>query len=69
LKLKKDVIASVKSKQKSEKVDWQYFNEHKYIQSVLVKDGEDAYKANKFNQKASDNIKSNRGVPDTRHHR
>ncbi|XP_064623435.1 polypeptide N-acetylgalactosaminyltransferase 2-like [Lineus longissimus] len=51
------------------KVSWQYFDEKAYIDSKRVLPGEDAYKKNKFNQIASDNIKSNREVPDTRHPR
>jgi polypeptide N-acetylgalactosaminyltransferase len=51
------------------KVSWQYFDEKAYIATKRVLPGEDAYKKNKFNQIASDNIKSNRDVPDTRHPR
>ena len=36
------------------------------IESKLVKEGEDAYAKNKFNQAASDRLASNRGIPDTR---
>ena len=40
-----------------------------YLSATLVKDGEDAYKHNAFNQKASDEIAIDRTVPDTRAHR
>ena len=47
-------------------IDWQYFDEHTYIEAKAVKEGEDAYARNKFNQLASDRIASNRHIPDTR---
>ena len=47
-------------------IDWQYFDEHTYIEAKSVKEGEDAYARNKFNQLASDRIASNRHIPDTR---
>ena len=47
-------------------IDWQYFDEHTYIEAKAVKEGEDAYARNKFNQLASDGIASNRHIPDTR---
>ena len=47
-------------------IDWQYFDEKAYIESKLVKEGEDAYAKNKFNQAASDRLASNRAIPDTR---
>ena len=47
-------------------IDWQYFDEHTYIEAKAVKEGEDAYARNKFNQLASDRIASNRNIPDTR---
>ncbi|XP_074640534.1 polypeptide N-acetylgalactosaminyltransferase 2-like isoform X2 [Tubulanus polymorphus] len=52
-----------------EQVSWQYFDEKEYIAKTEVKPGEDAYTKNKFNQAASDAIKSNRPIPDTRHPR
>ena len=47
-------------------VDWQYFNERRYIDSKALKDGDDPYVRNKFNQAASDKLPSNRDIPDTR---
>ena len=47
-------------------IDWQYFDERTYIDAKLVRDGEDAYARNKFNQVASDQLPSNRVIPDTR---
>ena len=47
-------------------VNWKYFNEREYIDASGLKPGEDAYKRNKFNQKASDKLPSNRQIPDTR---
>jgi len=51
---------------RSGNVDWQYFDEKSYIETKLVKEGEDAYAKNKFNQAASDRLASNRPIPDTR---
>ena len=51
---------------RSGSVDWQYFDEKSYIETKLVKEGEDAYAKNKFNQAASDRLASNRPIPDTR---
>jgi hypothetical protein len=48
-------------------VPWQKFNEKAYIDKKRVKSGEDSYIRHKFNQLASETIKSNRDVPDTRH--
>ena len=42
------------------------FDEKSYIETKLVKEGEDAYAKNKFNQAASDRLASNRPIPDTR---
>ena len=47
-------------------VHWQYFAEKSYIAGDSLKVGEDKYARNKFNQEASDKIKSNRKIPDTR---
>ncbi|KAK6181582.1 hypothetical protein SNE40_009408 [Patella caerulea] len=49
-------------------VSWTEFDEKRYVDKKRVKKGEDSYIKNKFNQRASDNIKSDRSVPDTRHH-
>ena len=53
----------------SNQQSWQYFNEKIYIDRTRLKPGQDAYARNKFNQQASDRIKSNRDIPDTRHPR
>ena len=47
-------------------VQWQYFAENSYIEGDRLRDGEDKYSRNKFNQEASDKIASNRKIPDTR---
>ena len=47
-------------------VQWQYFAENSYIAGDSLREGEDKYSRNKFNQEASDKIASNRKVPDTR---
>lgn len=48
---------------------WQYFDEKSYIDQTQIRPGQDAYAKNKFNQAASDRMKSNRDIPDTRHPR
>ncbi len=48
-------------------VRWEVFGEKEYVDKKRVRPGEDNYAKNKFNQLASDNTKSNREVPDTRH--
>ena len=53
----------------SNKLKWQYFDEDVYIDRTRLQPGQDAYARNKFNQAASDRIRSNRGVTDTRHAR
>ncbi|XP_058455438.1 polypeptide N-acetylgalactosaminyltransferase 2-like [Malaya genurostris] len=45
---------------------WDYFDELGYIQKGSLQQGEDPYLRNRFNQKASDSLKSNRELPDTR---
>ena len=45
---------------------WQYFDEKSYIRGNALKEGEDPYSRNKFNQQASDQLPSNREIPDTR---
>lgn len=44
----------------------QYFDERAYVAGDALKENEDVYGRNQFNQKASDSIASNRDVPDTR---
>ncbi|XP_022913493.1 polypeptide N-acetylgalactosaminyltransferase 2 [Onthophagus taurus] len=48
------------------RLTWNYFNENSYISRGGLLDGEDPYVRNRFNQQASDNIPSNREIPDTR---
>jgi len=43
-----------------------YLDEVAYVAASGLKRGEDAYSRNKFNQLASDSLRSNRPVPDTR---
>lgn len=45
---------------------WRYFDEKAYIKGNALKEGEDPYFKNKFNQAASDQLPSNREIPDTR---
>ena len=51
----------------SDKQEWRYFDERKYIEEKSLTVGEDPYRRNKFNQAISDSLKSNRLIPDTRH--
>ena len=53
----------------TQQLHWQYFDEKGYIDKTRLLSGQDAYAKNKFNQAASDRIKSNRDIPDTRHPR
>ncbi|XP_055386271.1 polypeptide N-acetylgalactosaminyltransferase 2 [Condylostylus longicornis] len=46
---------------------WDYFDEAGYIKGGALRFGEDPYVRNRFNQKASDSLPSNREIPDTRH--
>lgn len=46
-----------------------YFNEKAYIDKKRVKHGQDAYTRHKFNQAVSDDIPSNREIPDVRNYR
>ena len=43
------------------------FNEEAYLRGGALKEGEDKYNRNQFNQAASDAIGGDRNVPDTRH--
>ena len=50
-----------------DKLKWTFFDEDAYIDKTRVQTGHDAYARHKFNQAASDKIKSNRDIPDSRH--
>ena len=50
-----------------DKVDWWDYDPEAYMAAGALKPGEDPFDANKFNQKASDALKMDRDVPDTRH--
>ncbi|CAG9865514.1 unnamed protein product [Phyllotreta striolata] len=45
---------------------WNYFDEASYVSKGRLLANEDPYDRNKFNQLASDNLPSNREIPDTR---
>lgn len=49
------------------KLKWMFFDEDAYIAKTKLKPGDDAYQRHKFNQAASDALKSNRDIPDSRH--
>lgn len=48
------------------RLSWNYFDESGYISRGGLRQGEDPYVRNRFNQEASDNLASNREIPDTR---
>lgn len=48
------------------RMNWNYFDESSYIAKGGLREGEDPYVRNRFNQEASDNLPSNREIPDTR---
>lgn len=48
------------------RLSWDYFDEVGYIQRGGLRNGEDPYVRNRFNQQASDLLPSNRNIPDTR---
>ncbi|XP_060530797.1 polypeptide N-acetylgalactosaminyltransferase 2-like [Cylas formicarius] len=48
------------------RLTWNYFDELGYIARAGLKQGEDPYVRNRFNQQASDSLPSNREIPDTR---
>lgn len=50
----------------SPRLTWDYFDEIGYIQRGGLHTGEDPYVRNRFNQQASDQLPSNRVIPDTR---
>lgn len=47
-------------------LSWDYFDELGYMRRGGLRAGEDPYIRNRFNQQASDAMKSNRDIPDTR---
>lgn len=47
-------------------VNWHQFDVDKYLSKGRLKDGEDRYLANKFNQAASDAVAFNRSILDSR---
>lgn len=49
------------------RVSWDYFDENAYVSRGALREGEDPYLRNRFNQQASDALPSNRDIPDTRH--
>ena len=50
----------------SPRLSWDYFDEIGYIRGGRLRQGEDPYLRNRFNQQASDALPSNREIPDTR---
>lgn len=50
----------------SPRLTWDYFDETGYILGGGLRTGEDPYQRNRFNQQASDQLPSNRAIPDTR---
>ncbi|KAJ8937151.1 hypothetical protein NQ318_009317 [Aromia moschata] len=48
------------------RLTWNYFDEAGYISRGALRQGEDPYIRNRFNQEASDSLPSNREIPDTR---
>jgi hypothetical protein len=59
-------LASFASSDVAPRLSWDYFDEHGYIKRGGLRTGEDPYIRNRFNQQASDNLPSNRDIPDTR---
>ncbi|GFV39687.1 polypeptide N-acetylgalactosaminyltransferase 2 [Trichonephila clavipes] len=62
-----DKSLTLKTKDNPLQIEWQYFDERSYIIKTVINPGENPYSRNKFNQDASDNVPSNRDIPDTRH--
>ncbi|CAH0561150.1 unnamed protein product [Brassicogethes aeneus] len=48
------------------RLTWNYFDEGGYVSRAGLREGEDPYVRNRFNQEASDSLPSNREIPDTR---
>ena len=68
-KTKPQKLVEIDNEEEEGDIPWEDFNESGYIDQTRLKPGDDSYGRNKFNQQASDNTKSNRDVPDTRHGR
>ncbi|KAL1509313.1 hypothetical protein ABEB36_004075 [Hypothenemus hampei] len=51
---------------KDDRLSWKYFDEAGYVSRGGLRQGEDPYVRNRFNQQASDSFPSNRDIPDTR---
>jgi len=50
-----------------EGIPWRQFDTTGYVGKTLLSASDDEYKRNKFNQRASDRLKCDRPIPDTRH--
>lgn len=48
------------------RLTWNYFDEAGYVARGGLREGEDPYIRNRFNQLATDSLPSNRDIPDTR---
>ena len=62
-----DLLLATHSETSPGRVSWDYFDERTYISRGALREGEDPYVRNRFNQQASDSLPSNRDIPDTRH--
>uniref|UniRef100_A0AC34GGC9 Calreticulin n=1 Tax=Panagrolaimus sp. ES5 TaxID=591445 RepID=A0AC34GGC9_9BILA len=62
----KPPMNSIIHKSESEKVKWKDFDVDKYLDAGKLKEGEDRYAKNKFNQAASDSTKWDRQIVDSR---
>ena len=59
-------LASYSSSDITPQLSWDYFDEQAYVRRGGLRNGEDPYIRNRFNQQASDSLPSNREIPDTR---